>query len=220
MTWLDALLWELEDPSVWSAGGPVTPVIAAPYPPWFSALYLPYLSAWDLGDETLDLSYNEYPRGTNIAFKRHVFDSLGMFLPQLGRRGRSLRSCEEIELCLRVERAGGRIRYVPEARVSHKVDLSRLTGGWMVDRFKAQGFSEAITEWHHAGAEGLTAGLRRSCFLMIRRPPRSTPTDTLMGKCSLGALKGYCMGSLYAVIRIGRYQTDDPNCRLRPWSPS
>ena len=217
--WLEGLTSELQTPSVWAVGGPVSPSIAASYPPWFSARFLPYLSAWELGEKGLDLRYNEYPRGTNIAFKRSVFDRLGMFLPELGRRGRSLRSCEEIELCLRIERAGGRIRYAPAARVSHKVDISRLTEEWMIRRFTAQGFSEAIMEWYHAGMEGAQAGIHRGWRQIRQTRSKVSTTDRLMGKCFVGALRGYLFGSLFAATRVGRYRPPDSGLVLHPWSP-
>ncbi len=218
-SWLESLVGEFERPQTWAAGGPVVPLISTPYPDWFSALFLPYLSAWDLGGRAQDLTYNNYPRGTNIAFRRTAFDRLGNFMPQLGRRGRSLRSCEEIEICLRIERADHKIRYVPGARVHHKVDIERLSPSWMVDRFRAQGFSEAIMEWHHAGLEGLKTGLRRGWANVRRSRSHATSTDRLMADCLVGALRGYWAGSLFAAIRIGRFQPPDPSCSIRAWLP-
>jgi hypothetical protein len=65
-----------------------------------------------------------------MAFRREVFDRFGFFSPHLGRKARSLLSCEEIELCLRIERGGGSILYVP-ADAEHRFfdvveDLSLL----------------------------------------------------------------------------------------------
>jgi glycosyltransferase involved in cell wall biosynthesis len=219
-SWLESLVGEFHSPQTWAAGGPVIPQISAQFPEWFSALFLPYLSAWDLGDRGQDLTYNNYPRGTNIAFRRTAFDHLGRFMPQLGRKGRSLRSCEEIEFCLRIERAGHKIRYVPEAQVHHKVDIERLSASWMINRFRAQGFSEAIMEWHHAGFEGIKTGLKRGWSNVRHSRSRSTSTDQLMGDCLVGALRGYWAGSLYAATRIGRFQPTDPSRSIRAWLPS
>ena len=62
------------------------------------------------------LRYNELPRGANMAFRRASFADYGDFLEQLGRKGDSLRSCEEIEYCLRLERGGEAIVYLPSRR--------------------------------------------------------------------------------------------------------
>lgn len=217
--WLAALVTEFSDPGIWAAGGPVRPIISSAFPDWFSARFLPYLSAWDRGSEAEDLSYNEYPRGTNMAFRRRVFSDLGTFLPQLGRQGRSLRSCEETELCLRIERSGHRIRYLPAARVVHKVDVGRLTKAWMTDRFFAQGFSEALMEWRHAGFEGLRIGLRRSAFQVRQASGPSDPTSELFRTCQTGARRGYVAGSLYGALRIPRYTSSRTDQMLAPWLP-
>ena len=218
-TWFASLIHAFDDPSVGAAGGPVDPVITADFPDWFSARFLPYLSAWDLGDKTLDLRYNEYPRGTNIAFRRSVFDRFGFFLPQLGRRGSSLRSCEEIELCLRLERCGGRILYIPEARVEHKVDISRLTTKWMAKRFAAQGYSEAIMEWRHAGLNGLRIGRARIRDQVRAMGASDATTEKLFHECYKSAARGYWAGNLYAPLRIPRFRPAEPIQSVEAWLP-
>ena len=217
--WLGSLLQAFDDPSVGAAGGPVEPTITAEFPDWFSARFLPYLSAWDLGEETLDLRYSEYPRGTNIAFRRSTLQQVGLFLPQLGRRGSSLRSCEEIELCLRLERSGSRILYIPDARVRHKVDISRLTPQWMVKRFAAQGFSEAIMEWRHAGFEGLNLGRARSRNQARTMNASGPPTERLLHDCYKHAARGYSAGSLYAPLRVPQFRPGAPSQSLGNWLP-
>ena len=67
------------------------------------------------------LHYPNYPTGTNMAFRRSIFDQAGLFRHELGRIGGSLLSREETDLCLRVENAGYSIEYLPDAIVHHKV---------------------------------------------------------------------------------------------------
>lgn len=156
--WLEATCAAFDAPDVMAVGGPVTPRWAGVPPEWLDGRYLPYLTVWDLGDQPLDLTYNEYPRGANVAYRRAVFDQVGDFSTHLGRKGASLLSCEETELCLRIERIGGRIRYVPDARIEHLVHAERITERWMRSRFGAQGRSEAVIDWMHGGVGGLIAG--------------------------------------------------------------
>jgi GT2 family glycosyltransferase len=124
--WLRALVAAFDREGVLAAGGPVAPRFEGELPGWLGERFLPYLTVWDLGPEPIELTYNEYPRGANMAFHRDVFDRFGGFSTQLGRKGRSLLSCEETELCLRIERGGGKVLYVPEARVEHSVDAGRI----------------------------------------------------------------------------------------------
>jgi len=202
--WLAAYEDAWSGADVLSAGGPVEPLFDGPLPEWLGERYLPYLSVWDRGPEAHDLLYNELPRGANMAYRRAAFERVGEFDPRLGRRGRSLRSCEEIELGLRLERIGGRCRYVPRARVRHHVAVERLTPGWMRARFAAQGFSEAILDWKHGGWRRLRRGLserRRGMAWVVAEEGASS----LRAGFERAATTSYRRGALYALVAIRRW---------------
>lgn len=203
--WLDAYERALSRPGVLAAGGPIDPDFEAPAPDWLEREFLPYLSAWDRGPEPHRLAYAEYPRGANMAFRREAFERFGEFDLRLGRRGRSLRSCEEIELCLRIERGGGEIRYEPGARVRHRVETSRLSPRWLLDRFAAQGFSEAIVEWKHFGVEGLRRGLSRQREGARAHEARLGRT-ALFAACHRRAARAYLRGAAYAMVVVERWR--------------
>jgi GT2 family glycosyltransferase len=198
--WLDSYLSAFDGSGVAAAGGPVEPIFDGPLPAWLDARFLPYLSVWDRGPEAIRLRYNELPRGANMAIRRAAFAAYGDFLEQLGRKGESLRSCEEIELFLRLERGGEEILYLPAARVRHHVGTQRLTAGWMNARFAAQGFSEAIIDWRHAGARGLRTGLAR-----VAPYSRAAAADVLHAALR-HASRGYRKGALYALFCVAPYQ--------------
>lgn len=198
--WLKAYVEAFRAPRVGAAGGPVEPLFDGPLPAWLDDRFLPYLSAWNRGPDVVSLRYNELPRGANMAFRRASFAVYGDFLEQLGRKGASLRSCEEIELCLRLERGGEEILYLPAAGVRHHVATQRLSVAWMSARFAAQGFSEAILDWRHAGARGLRIGLRR-----VARLDRD-PGGDVMAQCLRHTCRGYRRGALYALFCVARYQ--------------
>jgi len=205
--WLEAYEEALSEPGVLAAGGPVDPEFDGPLPEWLVPRYLPYLSAWDLGGKPFDLLYNELPRGANMAFRREAFELVGGFDRRLGRSGNSLRSCEEIELGLRLERTGARTLYVPAARVTHRVEASRLTPEWMARRFAAQGFSEAIIDWKHRGPAGLREGHARFRQAADAAADRVAP-DVHAARFEGAGLGGYRRGALYALLMVER------------WSPS
>jgi len=75
-----------------------------------------------------------------------MFDQIGLFRTELGRSGESLLSMEETDFCLRVERAGYRIVYLPDAVVHHKVHKKRLSKEWIMQRSYWQGVSAAVVE--------------------------------------------------------------------------
>jgi len=149
--WLASLVSAFDDPVVACAGGPVIPVFQGELPAWFSPQLRTYISIFDKGSEPVPLTYNEYPRGVNLAFRKTVFEAVGLFSPSFGRKGRSLMSYEEIELCYRIERAGWTILYVPGASVRHTVHADRLSRDWFLRRFYWQGKSEAYFDLIHRG---------------------------------------------------------------------
>jgi len=202
--WLEAYDRALATPATGAAGGPVDPDFRGALPAWFEPAFLPYVSAWDRGPEPHALAYNEYPRGANMAFLRDALLRVGDFDPRLGRRGRSLRSCEEIELCLRLERAGLGVVYEPGARVRHRVEADRLTRDWMIARFAAQGFSEAIVDWKHFGRAGLRRGLARERAAIDHHRRERGPSDLRVAG-HRAALAAYRRGAVYAVWAVSRW---------------
>ena len=217
--WLPRLVDALSDTETYAAGGPVEPAFASELPEWFSDRFLPYLTVWDLGPEVIELHYNEYPRGANLGFRREAFERFGLFSTELGRKADSLLSCEEIELCLRIERGGKSVKYIPGAGVDHRVDGSRVTPVWLEARFRAQGASEAIVDWQHAGFPGLVAGARAS-IRRARYSLRSTDTDGgLVRSCELAALRGYLSSMLTCPLRSSRYRPSPEAGPTSPWRP-
>ncbi|MEM7052024.1 MAG: glycosyltransferase [Acidobacteriota bacterium] len=209
-TWLKALVDALEQDSALAAGGPVEPLFEGDLPDWFAERYLPYLTVWDRGDQLHALAYNEYPRGANIAFRKEAFERFGGFSPELGRKGKSLRSCEEIEICLRIERGGGKILYVPGAGVRHRVSTERITPRWLVARFGAQGRSEAIIDWQHGGMRGLRKGLDQALRNAVGGFRHRHRDGKLLAHCHRGALWGYIDGMVRSVFTVRRYRPLEP----------
>ncbi len=217
--WLTGIVEALSDPQILCAGGPVDPLFQGELPDWLDDRFLPYLTVWDKGPETVPLTYNEYPRGANIAYRREAFDRFGLFSPHLGRKGRALTSCEEIEHCLRIERGGGQIVYTPAARIRHWVDASRITPEWMVKRFAAQGRSEAIIHWQHAGHTGLRRGLRVYLANARRTEGGSTDADTLYRRSTQATFRAFLLACFDVPLRIPRYDPLPEAGPPKPWLP-
>jgi glycosyltransferase involved in cell wall biosynthesis len=216
-TWLVSLMEAFDDQDVASAGGPVEPIFEGDLPPWFQGRYLGYLTVWNPGSEPFDLTYNEYPRGANMAFRRDLVPRFGGFSTHLGRKANSLLSCEETEFCLRFERGGLRSVFIPEARVRHTTPVSRLTPEWMESRFAAQGQSEAIIDWMHGGIRGLLRGHSAHRGRAREATRQELGTDDLFRRCQVRALRGYRRGMVAAPITIRRYAPPDKSINLTPW---
>jgi GT2 family glycosyltransferase len=199
--WLEAYLAAFGETRAAAAGGPVEPIFGGALPDWLDSRFLPYLTAWDRGREVVALHYNELPRGANMGFRRAMFETYGDFLEQLQRKGTGLRTCEDIEFCLRLERGGEEILYLPKALVRHHVAQQRLSVSWMEARFAGQGFSEAIIDWRHAGIRGLRIGLQRVARF------RPGPADDVHAQCLGHTRSGYRRGALYALFFVAPYRS-------------
>ncbi len=216
--WLETMTRELSRNNVECVGGAVRPVFQGELPKWFLGRFLKYLSAWNPGDKRVLLEHPEYPRGTNMGFRREVFERVGGFFEGLGRSGRSLLSCEEIELCLRVARLGGDIVYTPGAAVDHFTDAGRISKQWLGSRFASQGRSEAIMNWRHGGYSGVFDGYRFQHRNFHDASRWRGEQETLFAACQRRSLRGYIRGMLEAPLRIARWQL--PGSRNSAWSPT
>ena len=216
--WLTGVMQGFQRPEVMCVGGPVAPIIEGDLPSWFSGRFLPYLSVWDLGDAEVDLTYNEYPRGANIAYRRSGLELVGGFSVHLGRKGTSLLSCEEIELCLRLERAGFVVLYQPEARVRHVTPVGRMTTRWLYARFAAQGRSEAIVNWMHGGLNGVRIGFGAARRHAADAARSRAQVGDVFTECQRHTLRGYSRG-FFDILRVPRYRPPGDDMELGPWMP-
>ena len=201
--WLSSLVSAFVDPAVACAGGPVIPILQGDLPPWFSPKLQTYISIFDKGSEPAPLTYNEYPRGVNIAFRREVFRSVGLFSSSFGRKGRSLMSYEEIELCYRIERAGWTILYVPGASVRHTVHADRLTQDWFLRRFYWQGKSEAYFDLIHRGTRFIAEKLlEHAKFASVRElmTSHASNSEELYSLCRRQTWLGYLTGVIQGLL--------------------
>jgi GT2 family glycosyltransferase len=201
--WLASLVSAFDSPMVACAGGPVIPVVEGNLPPWFSPKLQTYISVFDKGSEPVPLTYNEYPRGVNIAFRKTVFHGVGLFSVSFGRKGRSLMSYEEIELCYRIERAGWTILYVPGASVHHTVHAERLSRDWFLRRFYWQGKSEAYFDLIHRGTRFIAEKLlEHARFSNIRKlmTSHASNSEDFYFLCRRQTRLGYLMGLVQGLL--------------------
>jgi len=127
-TWLQNLTASLHDGEWAGAGGPIRPPQEFQAPYWLS-LGGPKdlggaLALLDLGDVPGEL--RRAPYGTNMAFRRCMFEKYGFFRVDLGRCGKRLLSNEDTEFGKRLLAAGERLRYEASAVVYHPVFPERL----------------------------------------------------------------------------------------------
>jgi len=146
--WLPNLLEAFDPPEVSCAGGPLKPLWPHPRPEWLADALLPAIAISDFPTARMGGEFKgpDYPWGANIAFRKSVFASIGMFPTDLGRVGNKLLSNEEIFLCKRIEQSNQRIAFAEKAIIYHKVAASRLRKSYFLHRYSNQGASDAILD--------------------------------------------------------------------------
>lgn len=122
-------------------GGGVVPVYEGGEPPWFSnrvnCIFMPLAGI----EKRSEAHYPRYPYGVNLAFRRTVFEKVGLFREDLGYKGTRLIPSEEVEIMLRIERGGGTIVYEPHALVRHVIPAARLVRKRLRQREYSYGLS-------------------------------------------------------------------------------
>ncbi|MCV0403320.1 MAG: glycosyltransferase [Chloroflexi bacterium] len=143
--WLAQLTAAYDDPSVLGVGGSSLATWATSRPGWFPAEFDWVVGCTYLGQpETRAHVRNVI--GSNMSFRREVFEAVGDFRSDIGRIGTKPLGCEETELCIRAQVGidGGRIVFEPRAVVHHHVPASRGRVGYFASRCFAEGQSKAM----------------------------------------------------------------------------
>ena len=152
-SWLRGLASCFQDTGCDAVAGRVTLLWSCEKPEWIqNGLHAPLISQ-DLGDRRQRWpDKSRFMLGANMAFRRKVFQQVGLFNEQLGRRGQSLIGGEDSDLFKRLVAAGGVIYYEPLATVQHKVEAQRVSPEfyrkWYTDIAYTQAH-QMSWKWHY-----------------------------------------------------------------------
>ncbi|HYE37068.1 glycosyltransferase [Methylocaldum sp.] len=126
--WLETTLAGLEKYQADACGGYIAPIWEIPPPYWLTERFYGFLAVrTDRTDDYPIETPSQAPFGANMAFRRQIFDKVGYFDTNRGRRGEVLASGEDIELFERILAAGLKAVFLGQSRVSHKVEAYRCT---------------------------------------------------------------------------------------------
>ena len=169
--WLDALRVAMADPTVALAGGPVLPRWESTVPQRIRVARdrHPRLGApmalLDYGDRSVELGSRTL-LGANLAVRRQVFTRAGGFPTHLGKLRGTLLSGEDHELCRRVQSAGFRALYIPDAVGHHWVPADRARVSYFLRWFFWSGITHAIMD---GGCAPTTRGIAGLPLYLVRR---------------------------------------------------
>ncbi|MBK8807567.1 MAG: glycosyltransferase family 2 protein [Bacteroidales bacterium] len=125
-----------------SVGGKILLHYEGKIPRWGNKYLNSLLGYFDIGNEIKPFPKKYYPRGSNMSFKKELFDLYGYFNVELGRKGGNLVGSEEKELFERFSQTNIGIHYVPQAVVFHCVPESRTTTEFIKKQALGTGIGE------------------------------------------------------------------------------
>lgn len=168
--WLIAVLGAFRaHPEGMGLGGRSIPVFESGQPAWVNERISRAYGSTNSGMTARPMIFPEHPFGLNMAFRREVFEKVGLFNTKLGRQGASLLSNEETDYFSRVHDAGMVVRYAPEAIVKHRIAPVRAKRRWVLKRYYWQGVSDVVALGGRE-ALGRRDRLRRAYWAARRLP--------------------------------------------------
>lgn len=170
-TWLQNLTSSLYGDEWAGAGGKILLERTCPPPRWL-ALDGPYSLAgvlvfFDRGDKPGQLDWAPY--GTNMAFRKVMFEKHGGFRTDLGPNTANEIRGEDTEFGRRLMSAGERLRYEPFAIVYHSVPEKRLRKEYFLNWYFDFGRA-LVREW---GRGSDIWGIPRPYFSILKKIPTS-----------------------------------------------
>ncbi|MCR4660240.1 MAG: glycosyltransferase family 2 protein [Bacteroidales bacterium] len=116
-------------PEAQAAGGPILPQYdGCEEPDWMSHYTRQLITGrLYLGEHEREFPRDAYPGGGNAAYRSEVFQRVGLFNVELGRKGNSLIGAEEKDIFDKMTSLGMRFYYLPTAILYHLIPPHKLT---------------------------------------------------------------------------------------------
>lgn len=125
------------------------------------------------------------PTGTNMSFKREVFETVGGFDPRLGPGASGF--SEDTEFSMRVRNAGYKIGYTPDAVVYHELGPSRVSRAYHRNveyrKRRSRGIYRQDSLLLHMLPNLLANCLRYAAYKVSGRSQKAYKTEGRIMKC-------------------------------------
>lgn len=116
-----------DHPDTMAAGGPIEPFYETKEPSWMSPYTKALLTAWmNYGDKMREYPSGRYPGGGNAAYRKEVFERVGLFNTELGRKGSALLASEEKDIFDKMKALGMKVMYLPTPILHHIIPQAKL----------------------------------------------------------------------------------------------
>jgi len=142
-------------PLAMAAGGAVIPIYETKKPKWLSYFTTQLITCYfNKGEKIIPFGKFGFPRGGNVAYRKDVFDKIGLFNVELGRNGGNLIGAEEKDIFDKMRTANMKFYYIPNAILYHIIPEKKLTKEYFKNLTFSIGKSEkmrtkAISKWKY-----------------------------------------------------------------------
>jgi glycosyltransferase involved in cell wall biosynthesis len=146
-----------EDRALGAIGSTNIAIADVPFPAWFHR-YHNYYAVWDSPESAKIATW--FLTGAGMTVRKSTWHSLkqGGFHPQLiGRLGRQLNSCEDVELGCAIRLAGWMVRIEPRLELKHHIASERLRWRYLRRLVRHIGRSEVVLDSYLLVSQSLQA---------------------------------------------------------------
>ncbi len=119
--------WLAAHPETMACGGPIEPLYETSEPEWMTPYTKALLTAWmNYGDHVREYPRGRYPGGGNAAYRKSVFEQVGLFNTALGRKGGNLMGSEEKDIFDKMHALKMQVLYLPSPILHHIIPQAKL----------------------------------------------------------------------------------------------
>ena len=135
--------WFAAHPQTMACGGPIEPLYETEEPAWMTPFTKALLTAWmNYGSKVREFPHGRYPRGGNAAYRKKVFEQVGLFNTDLGRKGGNLMGSEEKDIFDKMHTLGMQVLYLPAPVLHHIIPQTKLEKHYFDHLTQQMGISE------------------------------------------------------------------------------
>ena len=196
--WLYNLTSVLLDNAWAGSGGRILPPPAFVPPRWLALqgprnLGVALCAQFDRGSAPGQLY--DAPFGTNMAFRREMFEKYGNFRSDLGpRSGSEIRNWEDTEFGRRLMSSGERLCYTPSAVVYHEIRPERLRKRFFLNWWFDRGRAAVREDGAHQGLAKPLRGIARAIPTSVRWLVTFEPERRFYRQCMIWYAAGKIAG--------------------------
>lgn len=135
--------WLESHPETMACGGPIEPLYETAEPTWMTPYTKALLTAWmNYGDDVREYPKGRYPGGGNAAYRKVVFEQVGLFNTALGRKGGNLMCSEEKDIFDKMHALNMQVLYLPTPVLHHIIPQAKLESDYFNRLTTQMGISE------------------------------------------------------------------------------